>query len=187
MGDEQAVVSGLLQRGWAVSPGDRFRIASPAGIRIAISTLELTSRTGWRKRCPTASFSDPSAPTEAAPDRGRQRVLRPNLSGWRDATCPRGRRLAGEDVEDLADGLVPIGGVRDGQVVLDVIAVPAAVSFLHHVAGIGQIADDAVGTALGDPEGAGDLAQAHLRIVGDAQEGPPVVGEEVPLGHRSER
>jgi DNA-binding transcriptional MocR family regulator len=39
--DEQAVVSGLLQRGWAVSPGDRFRIASPAGIRIAISTLDV--------------------------------------------------------------------------------------------------------------------------------------------------
>ncbi len=40
VGDEQAVVSGLLQRGWAVSPGDRFRIASPAGIRIAISCLD---------------------------------------------------------------------------------------------------------------------------------------------------
>jgi DNA-binding transcriptional MocR family regulator len=37
--DEQAVVSGLLQRGWAVSPGDRFRLASPPGIRIAIATL----------------------------------------------------------------------------------------------------------------------------------------------------
>ncbi len=39
--DEQAVVSGLLQRGWAVSPGDRFRLASPPGIRIAIATLEV--------------------------------------------------------------------------------------------------------------------------------------------------
>ena len=39
--DEQAVVSGLLQRGWAVSPGDRFRISSPPGIRIAIATLEV--------------------------------------------------------------------------------------------------------------------------------------------------
>lgn len=37
--DEQAVVSGLLRRGWAVSPGDRFRIASPPGIRIAVATL----------------------------------------------------------------------------------------------------------------------------------------------------
>ena len=39
--DEQAVVSGLLQRGWAVSPGDRFRISSPPGIRIAIATLDV--------------------------------------------------------------------------------------------------------------------------------------------------
>ena len=39
--DEQAVVSGLLQRGWAVSPGDRFRISSPPGIRIAFATLEV--------------------------------------------------------------------------------------------------------------------------------------------------
>jgi DNA-binding transcriptional MocR family regulator len=39
--DEQAVVSGLLLRGWAVSPGDRFRVASPAGIRIAVSTLDV--------------------------------------------------------------------------------------------------------------------------------------------------
>ena len=44
--DEQAVVSGLLQRGWAVSPGDRFRIASPAGIRIAISTLGVDEAPG---------------------------------------------------------------------------------------------------------------------------------------------
>jgi DNA-binding transcriptional MocR family regulator len=39
VGDEQAVVAGLLERGWAVSPGDRFRIAAPPGIRIAIATL----------------------------------------------------------------------------------------------------------------------------------------------------
>jgi DNA-binding transcriptional MocR family regulator len=39
--DEQAVVSGLLRRGWAVSPGDRFRIASAPGIRIAVATLDV--------------------------------------------------------------------------------------------------------------------------------------------------
>jgi DNA-binding transcriptional MocR family regulator len=38
--DEHAVVAGLAQVGWAVSPGERFRIASPPGIRIAFSTLE---------------------------------------------------------------------------------------------------------------------------------------------------
>ncbi len=38
--DEHAVVAGLLQRGWAVSPGARFRIASPPGVRIAFATLD---------------------------------------------------------------------------------------------------------------------------------------------------
>ena len=40
VGDEHAVVAGLVQTGWAVSPGERFRIASPPGIRIAFATLE---------------------------------------------------------------------------------------------------------------------------------------------------
>jgi DNA-binding transcriptional MocR family regulator len=38
--DEHAVVAGLAERGWAVTPGDRFRIASASGIRIAFATLE---------------------------------------------------------------------------------------------------------------------------------------------------
>jgi DNA-binding transcriptional MocR family regulator len=37
--DEPAVITALLQRGWAVGPGERFRIASPPGIRIGIGTL----------------------------------------------------------------------------------------------------------------------------------------------------
>ncbi len=37
--DELSVTSGLLGRGWAVSPGERFRIASPPGIRIGIGTM----------------------------------------------------------------------------------------------------------------------------------------------------
>ena len=40
VGDEHAVVTGLAQEGWAVSPGERFRISSPSGIRIACATLE---------------------------------------------------------------------------------------------------------------------------------------------------
>jgi DNA-binding transcriptional MocR family regulator len=37
--DEHGVTAGLLSSGWAVLPGERFRIASPPGIRIAFSTL----------------------------------------------------------------------------------------------------------------------------------------------------
>jgi DNA-binding transcriptional MocR family regulator len=37
--DELSVTSALLGCGWAVAPGERFRIASPPGIRIGIGTL----------------------------------------------------------------------------------------------------------------------------------------------------
>jgi DNA-binding transcriptional MocR family regulator len=37
--DELSVTSGLLDRGWAVGPGERFRVTSPPGIRIGIGTL----------------------------------------------------------------------------------------------------------------------------------------------------
>jgi DNA-binding transcriptional MocR family regulator len=36
---EEPVLAGLLARGWAVSGGQRFRIASPPAIRVSIATL----------------------------------------------------------------------------------------------------------------------------------------------------
>jgi DNA-binding transcriptional MocR family regulator len=37
--DELGATSGLLDRGWAVGPGERFRISSPPAIRVGIGTL----------------------------------------------------------------------------------------------------------------------------------------------------
>ncbi|MGW4568343.1 aminotransferase class I/II-fold pyridoxal phosphate-dependent enzyme, partial [Streptomyces sp. NPDC004561] len=37
--DETGAVARLLQAGWAVAPGARFRLASPPGVRITVSTL----------------------------------------------------------------------------------------------------------------------------------------------------
>lgn len=37
--DETGAVAGLLQRGWAVAPGARFRLGSPPGVRLTVSTL----------------------------------------------------------------------------------------------------------------------------------------------------
>jgi hypothetical protein len=39
--EEAVVVQRLLERGWAVSAGERFRHRSPAGIRITTSDLGL--------------------------------------------------------------------------------------------------------------------------------------------------
>jgi DNA-binding transcriptional MocR family regulator len=37
--DETGTTSALLDRGWAVAPGERFRIAAAPGIRIGVATL----------------------------------------------------------------------------------------------------------------------------------------------------
>jgi DNA-binding transcriptional MocR family regulator len=37
--DETAAVAGLMQRGWAVAAGARFRLASPPGVRLTVSSL----------------------------------------------------------------------------------------------------------------------------------------------------
>ncbi len=37
--DETGAVARLLQAGWAVAPGARFRLASPPGVRLTVSTL----------------------------------------------------------------------------------------------------------------------------------------------------
>ncbi|MEZ0069748.1 DNA-binding transcriptional MocR family regulator [Streptacidiphilus sp. MAP12-20] len=39
--DETAAVTGLMQRGWAVSPGARFRLETAPGMRLTVSTLDL--------------------------------------------------------------------------------------------------------------------------------------------------
>jgi hypothetical protein len=39
--DETGAVARLLQAGWGVAPGARFRLASPPGIRVTVSTLAM--------------------------------------------------------------------------------------------------------------------------------------------------
>ena len=38
--DEEGVASRLAEAGWAVAPGQRFRIAAPPGVRISFATLD---------------------------------------------------------------------------------------------------------------------------------------------------
>ena len=40
--DELGVTAGLLEAGWAVLPGERFRVSTGPGLRVAFSTLRET-------------------------------------------------------------------------------------------------------------------------------------------------
>ena len=90
---------------------------------------------------------------------------------------------AGKKGQDFADGALPGGGFRQRQVRLDLVAVAAAVFLLHHVAGLGEVGDDAVGGALGDAQARRDVAQPRARVVRDAQQHPGVGSQETPVRH----
>src|SRR5262249_35869701 len=64
--DEPAITTALLQRGWAVAPGERFRITAPPGIRIGTGTL--TSDEASRL---AADIADCLAPRALRPARVR--------------------------------------------------------------------------------------------------------------------
>jgi hypothetical protein len=67
-------------------------------------------------------------------------------SGPGQLQSPAGAREQGQDA---ADGGFLAGGFGQPEVRLDLVAVAAAVFLLRHVAGCGQVGDDAVGAALG--------------------------------------
>jgi len=96
------------------------------------------------------------------------RVLDPARRWWRCAGLAAAfvrpssrsqRRVgAGKKGQDLADRAFPASGLREREVRLDLVAVAAAVLLLDHVAGLGQLGDDAVGAALGDARPGRDVA-----------------------------
>jgi hypothetical protein len=63
---------------------------------------------------------------------------------------------------------------------LDLVTVAVAVFLPDGVAGRGQVANDAVGAALGDAHRGRDVAQPHARVMGDArQEARPCLVEKL--------
>jgi hypothetical protein len=74
-------------------------------------------------------------------------------------------------------------GFWQQEVRLDLVAVAAAVLPLDHVAGVSQVGDDAHRAAFGDAQAGRDVAQAHPRVVNDAQQDPGVAGQESPVRH----
>ncbi len=88
-----------------------------------------------------------------------------------------------QDVQDIPDGLFPIGKLWQGQMALNLIAVATTFPKFDDVTGVGQVGDDRVGVPLSDAEFGRDLAKANLGVLGDAEERPSVVGEKAPMSH----
>jgi hypothetical protein len=59
----------------------------------------------------------------------------------------------------------------------------ATVFVFDHMAGVDKVADHVMGAALGDADHGGDVPQPYAGVVGDAQQGPGVVGDEPPTSH----
>ena len=89
-------------------------------------------------------------------------------------------RLVREEIEELADRSLPAHGIRQREVVLHVVPVPATVSLLDDVPRVAEISDDGVGGALRDVESDGQIPQPGVRLVRDEEDRPGVVGEEAP-------
>ncbi len=58
--DETGVVARLLQSGWAVAPGSRFRLKSPPGVRLTVSPLTMDDIEAL-----ASAFADALSPAEA--------------------------------------------------------------------------------------------------------------------------
>ena len=65
---------------------------------------------------------------------------------------------------------------------MELVDVSPALAPARQIALALELADDAMGRALRDPDAVGDLAQPDARIARDAQEDVRVVGEEVESG-----
>ena len=80
----------------------------------------------------------------------------------------------------MSDVLVAGDRIMDREVGVDRVLVATPVPFSRDVSGVGQLDDDPVRGALGDPHPVTDLTQANAGIIGDADQHLGVVGQERP-------
>ncbi len=66
---------------------------------------------------------------------------------------------------------------------MDLVVAAATEPVLGEVARFYQVADDAVGGALGDSDALGDVAQARVGLPGHTEQDVGVVRKEPPFGH----
>jgi hypothetical protein len=85
-----------------------------------------------------------------------------------------------EEVEEVADLLVCLGGMSHRGVSMDGVAVAAADAHALEEAGLDQIRDDPLRRPLGDADGLGDVSRSAIGVARDGQQDLRVVRDEPP-------
>jgi len=93
------------------------------------------------------------------------------------------RDSSGQKIKDVADGPFSGAGFGDRKMRLDLVPVPPALLRLDQVTGDGEVSHDPVGSALRDAQGHRNVPHADRWIIGDAEQSPSVIGQEVPSRH----
>jgi hypothetical protein len=88
-----------------------------------------------------------------------------------------------QHVENLADLVSTLDRVPQWAVALDAVGVAAAFSKPVEVSGRDEVAHDALGSAFGDSDPVGDIAEPDPRVACDAQQSMRVIRQEGPLRH----
>jgi hypothetical protein len=96
----------------------------------------------------------------------------------------RSEVVGGEHLDQATYRQVRFGRVAQALIGVDGVVVAPPDPFAIEVAGLVQVADDALHGALGYADDRGDVAQPRLRVAGDLQQHPRVVGQKGP-GRRS--
>jgi len=91
-----------------------------------------------------------------------------------------------QPTEEVADSTVLERRVPQGKLGTDLVGVPPTGLPAAEIAFIAEVADNALGGALGDPHAVADLPQAHSGVASHAQQHQPMIAEEVPVGHSEE-
>ena len=77
---------------------------------------------------------------------------------------------------------VALGGESEWECGADAVVVASADALAFEVAGLAEVGDDRLGSAFGDPEEVGEVADADLWVLGDDEECFAVVCEKGEAG-----
>src|SRR5687767_524151 len=92
--------------------------------------------------------------------------------------------LRQQHLDDLAHGMVTLERVPERHVRLDLVLVATAHPPAHHVALVGEIGDYPLSRAFGDAHTFGDVADADVGLLCDADEYVRMISQEGPTHPR---